>query len=717
MKILETNLEYCYGIKKLEYNFDFKNRTFSIYAPNGVMKTSFAKTFDDYSKEENTSDLAFPERNTIRHIKADAAEIHPADVLVIESYNEDYKSERISTLLANKHLKQEYDDIHKEINKAKADLIKKLKQLSGLTGRIDNIEKTIEDTFGKPFFDFIVEIEGEVLKSDPLPYHAIKYGLIFNDKVTGFLETKDFKNAIQEYIEKYDELIERSPYLGKDFKFYHAENVQKQLVSNNFFKGGHSVNLFDGTKDSKCSSDEELQSVLNEEKRKILNDDVLQNRFDVIDKKLSNKELREFRDHLLDNKEILPELTNLNEFSKRIWFAYLVDQKDLLAELVRKYKDGQEEIKELLEKAKNEKTEWAEVIRIFNNRFTHLPFHLDIKNKEDVILKGDVETIEFIFDDGVDQKNFDKKSDLLKILSTGEKRALYILNIIFEVEVRKKEEGNTLFIIDDIANSFDYKNKHAIIDYLKYMSNIESFYLIILTHNFDFLRTIENRHIVPSHQCLMAVKYDDHIKLEVFDRSVIRNPFNRWKGQLNDDMKLIASIPFVRNIEEFTYGIKDNNDYFLLTSILHYKEDTEELKLSDLEAIYKKNFGDINFPQSGKQIFDLILEAADFCLEADEGINLENKIVLSIAIRLLAEKYMTDKITDIGEIKSDQNWVLLQKYEQEYNNERNNIEILRRVNLITPANIHINSFMYEPILDMGDGELRELYKDVKEKLV
>ncbi|MCB9775740.1 MAG: hypothetical protein H6750_15635 [Nitrospiraceae bacterium] len=256
----------------------------------------------------------------------------------------------------------------------------------------------------------------------------------------------------------------------------------------------------------------------------------------------------------------MPELTDLGEFSKRLWFAYLVDQKTLFGELIRKYKEGQEEIRALLQKAKDEKTEWEEVVRIFNNRFTHLPFRLAIKNKEDVILKGNVETIEFIFNDRTDQKTFDKKDDLLKILSTGEKRALYILNIIFEVEARARRseggEGATLFIIDDIADSFDYKNKHAIIDYLKYMSEIEKFRMMILTHNFDFLRTIESRLIAPSHQCLMAIKDDDGIKLEVFKRSYIRNPFSRWKGKLNDNVKLIASIPFVRNIVEFTQGTR-----------------------------------------------------------------------------------------------------------------------------------------------------------------
>ncbi|WP_157887311.1 hypothetical protein [Campylobacter pinnipediorum] len=50
MKKLKIYLENCYGIKKLETEFDFtKKNTYSIYAPNGTMKTSFAKTFKDLS--------------------------------------------------------------------------------------------------------------------------------------------------------------------------------------------------------------------------------------------------------------------------------------------------------------------------------------------------------------------------------------------------------------------------------------------------------------------------------------------------------------------------------------------------------------------------------------------------------------------------------------------------------------------------------------------
>ncbi len=717
MKKLTLKFEYCYGIKKLEYEFIFQNRTFAIYAPNGVMKTSFAKVFQDFSKNEPSMDLAFPNRNTTRDITADI-DINGEDVFIIEPYIKNYQSEKISTLLANKELKQKYENIHKEIDKVKNELIKKLKQLSGLTGRKDNIESEISKIFKKPLFDFLLENEETIRNSEELPYHNIQYQIIFNDKVIKFLETKDFKNSISEYIEKYNELIDKSPYLKKEFNYYHAENIQKQLASNNFFKVGHSVNLFDGTQKTEYNSDDELKNVFEEEKKKVLDNGELQAKFNEINGKLTNAELRKFRDYLLENRDILPELLDLDSFKQKIWIAYFVNQKELSINLINKYKSGKEKIKELIEKANQEKTEWEEVIRIFNTRFSHLPFYLNIKNKDDVILKGDIPTIEFIFKDGDEEKTFSDRNDLLRILSTGEKKALYILNIIFEVEYRRKEEGIKLFVIDDIADSFDYKNKYAIIEYLKYMSEIEKFFMFILTHNFDFYRTIQSRGIVLYSQCLIALKNNDGIRLEQI--SYLKNPFIKdWKNKLSNNKKLIASIPFVRNIIEYTQS-DDNEDYLPLTSILHHKENSSEITLSSVKDIFERHIQNIPFPSDNldTKVSDLIYSTAEECLEADEGINLENKIVLSIAIRLKAEEFMKSKITDddyLKDLENQQNqmWNLLKKYQEEFNNETDNIEILKRVNLITPENIHINSFMYEPILDMGDFELRDLYRDVK----
>ena len=38
--------------------------------------------------------------------------------------------------------------------------------------------------------------------------------------------------------------------------------------------------------------------------------------------------------------------------------------------------------------------------------------------------------------------------------------------------------------------------------------------------------------------------------------------------------------------------------------------------------------------------------------------------------------------------------------------------ILNRVSLMTPEQIHLNSFMYEPLVDMSIKSLQELYDDI-----
>ena len=41
------------------------------------------------------------------------------------------------------------------------------------------------------------------------------------------------------------------------------------------------------------------------------------------------------------------------------------------------------------------------------------------------------------------------------------------------------------------------------------------------------------------------------------------------------------------------------------------------------------------------------------------------------------------------------------------------IDIIDEVNLITPENIHLNAFMYEPLIDISDWTLKNLFNKVK----
>ena len=55
MNTLKLEMENCYGIQKIQQDIDFsKNNVAVIYAPNGTMKSSFAKTFEAIRDRKST---------------------------------------------------------------------------------------------------------------------------------------------------------------------------------------------------------------------------------------------------------------------------------------------------------------------------------------------------------------------------------------------------------------------------------------------------------------------------------------------------------------------------------------------------------------------------------------------------------------------------------------------------------------------------------------
>ncbi|HJY05464.1 MAG TPA: hypothetical protein VJ323_04060 [Bryobacteraceae bacterium] len=340
-----------------------------------------------------------------------------------------------------------------------------------------------------------------------------------------------------------------------------------------------------------------------------------------------------------------------------------------------------------------------------------VPFTLEAQNRTAVMLGDDtVITLGFSYHDGTDKKAI-PKSSLIEALSTGEKKALYVLNIMFEVETRIKENRETLIVVDDIADSFDYQNKYAIIEYLKDIAQNSLFKLVIMTHNFDFFRTLESR-FVNYNNCFMATKSSTGITLG--KATGIRNIFvnDLKKGFFADAKKKIASIPFIRNLVEYTSGETDQK-FRQLTSMLHCRADSATLTETDLDQIYndmfvaKKKSAKNGKAAAGKPIMDLIHEQAGHCLSAPAGANFENKIVLAIATRLAAETFMLKRINDpafAGAITAKQTQALTKKFLELFAGDPA-LETLDRVVLMTPENIHLDSFMYEPIVDMSDGSV------------
>lgn len=643
-------------------------------------------------------------------------DLEAGSILVLRPYEEvAEQGGETAALLVNLSLRQQYEALYAEVNAARTEFLNAVK-VQAKTKR--DVEREISLTFtaSEGQLDIaLIRMKPELDSQQDMSFSSIDYDVVADEKVLAFLETDDFRVAIDDYVKKYNELLSESKYFKKGtFNYYNAYNVAKQLKDNGFFKAKHIIRL-NGDEQLEIASEAELEALIKEEKSRILGDAGLRRKFEVLERQIQkNVTLRGFEAYIQNHEELLPELANLNTFKEKLWKSYIKSNYDLYISLLGKMQEAADQSREIQEQAAKEHTLWQAVIDIFNERFV-VPFRLEVANKVQVMLG--IETVPrlgFVFTDEGDELQVDRNI-LLESLSTGEKKAFYVLNMLFDIEVRRLSDKETLVVIDDIADSFDYKNKYAIVQYLSDLSEDPCFKLLILTHNFDFYRTIESRKLVKRQNCFMVSKTVQGV---AFQEAVgIKNIFvNVWKPGYHTNHRMkICSIPFMRNLIEYTKGEADA-DYILLTSLLHWKVDSRQITVADLNGVYERLFGVAGgSANEDVLVLDLIDGESQACLSEPDGINFENKVVLAIATRLCAERFMAGKINNVkwlSSIKANQTPVLLSRYREQFPMEATNIKVLQKVMLMTPENIHLNSFMYEPILDMSDQHLRRLYSEV-----
>ena len=734
---VKINFEHCYGIHKLCSDFDFsKSNMQLIYAPNGTMKTSFAKTFKDMSdprgKTKPHDQLDKTLQPTCKVIVEDNSgnerDIAPDEIKVIKSYDESaFKSEEaILTLLANQEIRQQYVDIFKELDNEKKSVLSPLKKITGSS----NYEQEIIDAFSDPgtkklsIFEVLATIIDDVKQSNST--FDFIYNHIFDPKgkVRDFLDEN--YDLLQKYSEKYNELLSSSQFFSNNgeraFGTIEAGALRDSIKGDEYFQSGHKLSLKDETV---VGSAEKLSEIIDDEIKKVFDNQEIKDIFDKIDKKLQgNQELRNFKKVIERDKTLIAKLTNYDEFRKEVWYSFLKQIELGIGSLVENYNAKKPDIEKIVTAANGSKGLWHDTVKEFMTRFTGLPFSFGIENLGDAILGKDMPSITYRYGNKlVDQSVLTKD-----ILSQGERRAFYLLNIIFDIKSREKENKETVFIIDDIADSFDYKNKYAIIQYLNDLNKSENFKSIVLTHNFDFYRTLQERVLASGKwdYSFIAERNNDEIRLLPGGEKVITDPFNKWRNKCNKNEKLlVATIPFIRELYNYQKGNR-SQEYLLLTHLLHNKEAdnqnnipaTYDIKLSDIESVFVYMLNvQFEFPDKTKKVIDIIFSVADQIQQDPHGgICLEDKIVLAIATRLLAEQKILTYIERPSNISKNQFWELYNLFREQFGSDETKkgiLDVLEQVNIITPANIHINSFMYEPIIDIGIDELVCLYERVK----
>jgi hypothetical protein len=147
MDRVRLELENCYGIKRLNAQFDFsQERVYAIYAPNGAMKSSLAQTFSDIANAALSTDRIFVSRVAKRRITDEhGKDLTEESVLVVRPYDEEFgHTEKTSTLLVDANLRKEYEQLHVGIDKAKDLLLKALKDQSHSK---KDLEKEVSSAF------------------------------------------------------------------------------------------------------------------------------------------------------------------------------------------------------------------------------------------------------------------------------------------------------------------------------------------------------------------------------------------------------------------------------------------------------------------------------------------------------------------------------------------------------------------------------------------
>lgn len=218
MDRVRVQLENCYGIKKLDHEFNFsEHRAYAVYAPNGSMKSSFAETFKNVAEGNPSSDRIFPSRATLRKITDEnGADLPPTSILVLPPYDEFFgPTEKTSTLLVNATLRKEFEQLYSDIEKSKAIFLKAMAVQSGSKKKIaDEIALTFMRAAAtdEDFYRALDRVKNELADQKDAPLVDVPYDTIFDEKVLSALATKNFRTAIQGYVKRYNELLAASTF-------------------------------------------------------------------------------------------------------------------------------------------------------------------------------------------------------------------------------------------------------------------------------------------------------------------------------------------------------------------------------------------------------------------------------------------------------------------------------------------------------------------------
>lgn len=692
-----NQMENVYGIKKMKVSVDNSNNLFQdiIYSRNGIFKTSFSKCLYELSNgnEHNVKDRITDTPASIKlEVVNDGVSNNSLKNKVIvfsrEIYEKHYKKlsdyDQELELLTIKQKDKEY--IEKLIVGDTEEPLIELKVKAKDIGL--DFEKTMDLLGDKNlgYLDNIIYVLKSIEEAPVMEITQVNFKKIFQ-KSYDFIDNVNFKDQVNNYIDIVNKRIKEELFDDK-FDENNCLSFLDTIKKEGFLSRDKNRGLIIQNKE--YYDFEEVEKLFKETIKKIAEDPkVLEINKELLKTIGTSAEASNIKKEIVDNPNLVKELS----LGKKDIIRTALKNSGVQAKYwIEILKNTKKELTMVLNQVKNENNYFEEAIDIYKKRF-HPVFDIKLVNRQESMLGLEMPYITFKHKSNLDYELDEDK--LYDILSSGEKTTLNIIKFI--VEYISSKENNPIIILDDIVETFDYSNRYAFIEYINDMVK-DGVTIIVLTHNFEFYRTLSSR--VNGLRKLVASVDKKGVVCIQKNRNISRNIENIL--DINNEETLYFAIPYLREAKTIL-----QEDTSLLTSCLHYKSNTKNIKIKDILAFFPKK----NLAIDGEKLYlDGLKELVDKMNEFDEY-DLAKKTILSICCRVfLEEKIIDNNISIVEEINCNQFAYLKEMYKDELN--ENVVQLMDKIQLATPEFIHGNAFMYEPLVDIDGMYLKEIYEEV-----
>ena len=730
-----NKFENIFGIKQLR-GADSLGKLNVIYAPNGTAKSSISDALENISSKESVDDVygsgSIPSYEIdVNGNICDENNFIPFNIIKYCGVEEfkledggDYQGIVISPKMANK-----VSTIQKNIKQSVSTIANILQACFSTKGKGRG-----GDLFSKPLREAI-EIVAKTAENDDALLIGFANNLQTSIKpLSTAIDENAFyklvnvkavdtatKPEVKQHLNEYALIVNKkiaSNVLDNDFKIDNLNSFSNHIKEDKYFDAANKRKLFINNKEIGSA---EFEKIVKEQNDLIYGDDETKRQYEECKSVLTkNKATNDLANILLSDPVLLSHASNYAEFINEL-FVTIIDAASLKLLEVEKAKISIEQAK--LESMKSSIDDndnaLSKIWSNFESRFAFDKFDLKIRNRFDAVIGFDVpHFIKCI--KGTDVE-IDDPSELR--FSTGEIRTFNLINAIIEIERARLSNQEVTIVLDDAVDSFDYKNKYGIINYLLELKDNPKIQIIIFTHNFDFYRSSilafgkgnTNQYFMYKDSGGVVTLFDSRNKkyyLEV-------GKFNDWKHSPTN-AQYFSLVPFFRNVLQLESN-SSNPDVKILDSYLHYDDTLSTSQdLSSLNTVLSAR--GCNLPSgmssSDKYLQDIDNEISRILSSAIHETDLEEKLVLGIYIRLFSERLLCKKIISSGYSLPPVNPYNKTKELMNFaiaNNclDSDEISLLLEASVIAPSYVHANSFMYEPLIDVDSKTLVRITSRLK----